>query len=340
MNRSVVFVIGFLTFYLLLQVGTALAGEVRLKNGDRLTGNILKLEEGKLTLQTDYAGGIQLDWSEVSCLSTDRVHAFLLPDRTRYRGIAECPEAGVLQIRQEGADQTRRVPISALQSVNPAPSVRYKGSLTAGGSVASGNTESRSLYGNGSLGVRSEKHRLTLSGRSNYAENDDTLTARNANAFGKYDYFFTRKLFGYGQTLLEEDRLQDLNLRATFGAGLGFQFFDTDRLALYAEAGPSYVNENYENTENRGYASGRWSVRFDWQILPERVKFFHLHELYVSLEDTEDFYIRSEQGFRLPLIDKFFFNLQMDYDYKNKPAADKKNADLRYLLGLGYEFSN
>jgi putative salt-induced outer membrane protein YdiY len=246
----------------------------------------------------------------------------------------------VLQVREEGSDRTSRVPLSALQGVNPPPSVRYKGNLTAGGSVATGNTESRSLFGAGNLEMRSEKHRLTLSGRSNYAESDDTLTARNANAFGKYDYFFTQRLFAYGQTLLEEDRLQDLNLRATFGAGLGYQFFDTNRLALYAEAGPSYVSENYENSENRRYVSGRWSVRFDWQIVPDRVKFFHFHEAYVSVEDTEDFYIRSEQGFRLPLIDKFFFNIQMDYDYKNKPAAGKKNTDLRYLLGLGYAFSN
>jgi hypothetical protein len=36
--------------------GTALADKVVLDNGDTLTGTVVKLEGGKLTLKTEYAG--------------------------------------------------------------------------------------------------------------------------------------------------------------------------------------------------------------------------------------------------------------------------------------------
>ncbi len=340
MNRFRIEAAALAALVVLLVAAPVLAAEVRLTNGDRLTGRLVKLDGEKLTLSTDYAGDIPVDRSRLSCISSDRDQTFRLSDNTVVRGRVDCLKDGTIRIRESATGRARRLALAELQAVNPPPTLRYSGSLTAGGSAATGNTNSRSLYGSGRLKVRESKHRIILDASGQYAESDDTLTARNASGSAKYDYFLTEKLFAYGQTLLEQDRLQDLNLRATFGAGLGYQFFDTDRLGLYTEAGLSHVDENYENAENRSYASGRWSVSFDWQIVPDRIKFFHLHEGYVRADDTADFYIRSQQGLRFTLIDNFFCSIEADYDYKNKPAPGKKNADLKYLLGLGYEFSN
>jgi putative salt-induced outer membrane protein YdiY len=340
MNRFCTLLVGCIAACLFFFPAQGQGGEIVLKNGDRMTGRLVKLEEGKLTLATDYAGDIQVEWTQVSCFSTTREHEFGLSDSTVMRGKARCIGEGLIEIGQDDADGYRRLVLSDLAAVNPPPKLRYKGNLTAGGSASTGNTDSRALYGAGRLEVRSEKQRVTVSAKGNYAETDDTVTSRNASGSGKYDYFLSEKLFAYGQTLLEQDRLQDLNLRSTLGGGLGYQFFDTSRLGLYAEAGASYVKEDYEDAENRGYASGRWSVGLTWQILPDRVDFFHLHEGYVSIEDAEDFYFRSEQGLQLPLIGNFYCNIQVDYDYKNRPAPGKEKEDLRYMLGLGYSFSN
>lgn len=339
MNRFYTLLVGCIVACLLFSLTPVHSGEIVLKNGDRMTGRLVKLEEGKLTLATDYAGDIQVEWAKVSCFSTDREHEFGLSDSTVVRGKARCIGEGLIEIGQDDAEGYRRLALSDLAAVNPPPKVRYKGNLTAGGSASTGNTESRALYGAGRLEVRSEKKRVTVSAKGNYAESEDTLTASNASGSGKYDYFLTEKLFAYAQTLLEQDRLQDLDLRSTLGAGLGYQFFETSRFGLYAEAGASYVKEDYDDAENRDYAAGRWSVGFDWQIVPDHVDFFHLHEGYVSLEDTEDFYFRSEQGLRVALIGNFYCNIQVNYDYKNRPAPGKEEDDLRYLLGLGYSFS-
>jgi len=340
MNRFRTLLVGCIAACLFFFPAQGQGGEIVLKNGDRMTGRLVKLEEGKLTLATDYAGDIQVEWTQVSCFSTTREHEFRLSDSTVMRGKARCIGEGLIEIGQEDADGYRRLVLSDLAAVNPPPKLRYKGNLTAGGSASTGNTDSRALHGAGRIEVRSEKQRVTVSAKGNYAETDDSVTSRNASGSGKYDYFLSEKLFAYGQTLLEQDRLQDLNLRSTLGGGLGYQFFDTSRLGLYAEAGASYVKEDYEYAENRGYASGRWSVGLTWQILPDRVNFFHLHEGYVSIEDAEDFYFRSEQGLQLPLIGSFYCNIQVDYDYKNRPAPGKEKEDLRYMLGLGYSFSN
>jgi hypothetical protein len=40
--------------------GNSLADEVRLKNGDKLTGQVVRMEEEKLVLKTTYAGEIAI----------------------------------------------------------------------------------------------------------------------------------------------------------------------------------------------------------------------------------------------------------------------------------------
>jgi putative salt-induced outer membrane protein YdiY len=340
MKRIFQFIAAATAVWIALAPPAVSAGELRLKNGDRFTGRPVKLEEGKLTFETEFAGQVQVDWAQVACIATDQPNTFRFSDDTTTSGTAECDDKGMVKITAPDEGGVVRRPLSDLTALNPPPAVRYKGNISAGASASSGNTDARSYYGNGLLEVRSETHRVTLAAQTNYAESDGTVTANSASGSGKYDYFLTEKLFAYGQTLLEQDQLQDLDLRTTVGAGLGYQFFDTTRLGLYAEAGPSYVNEDYGGAGDRSFTSGRWSLRLDWQIIPDRVKFFHFQEGYVSVEDAQDYFFRSKQGFQLPLINNFFCNIQMDYDYNNKPAPGKESVDLRYLLGLGYAFSN
>ncbi len=66
-----------LTFSLSAQADTAW-----LKNGDRLTGHILLLDNGKLLLKTNYAGTITLDIKKVATLESDQpywLNSTLLP---------------------------------------------------------------------------------------------------------------------------------------------------------------------------------------------------------------------------------------------------------------------
>ena len=56
---------------ILLAATSARTDTVVLTNGDRLTGEIQKLADGKLSLKTGYAGDVHIDWKVVDQL-TDR----------------------------------------------------------------------------------------------------------------------------------------------------------------------------------------------------------------------------------------------------------------------------
>ena len=44
---------------------SAHADEVVLKNGDRITGTVVELADGTLSIETEYAGVVKIDWSQV-----------------------------------------------------------------------------------------------------------------------------------------------------------------------------------------------------------------------------------------------------------------------------------
>ena len=50
--------------------GVASADEVYLKNGDRYSGTIVKLTDGKLVLKTDTAGEVTLSQADIQSLSS------------------------------------------------------------------------------------------------------------------------------------------------------------------------------------------------------------------------------------------------------------------------------
>src|SRR5579884_1565268 len=59
------------TFLLALVSGLALlADQVTLKNGDRLTGTVVKMDGSKLTFKTEMAGDVSIDWKNVTELTS------------------------------------------------------------------------------------------------------------------------------------------------------------------------------------------------------------------------------------------------------------------------------
>lgn len=329
-------------FALSFLLPSAIADEVRLKNGDRLTGEILTMEKESLTLKTSYAGEMKISWQDVLCVSSDKELTLWLKNKEVLIGRAVCPGDGQVQIVGVRVGESAEIPLEELEAINPSPpppAIKYTGNVAGGGSLTDGNTDEAFASLSADFQARSKRHRFTLGGRYNYGETDDEITTRNALGRIKYDFFITKALYAYAQALFESDDFQDLNLRSAMGAGLGYQIFDTERTSLFFEAGVSYFNKDFETAEDESYASGRGSVGLNYAIVPERVNFFLLHEFYQSLEDSDEYYFLANQGLRFTLFRNFFASFEVIYSYDRQPAPGRKSADTQYVASLGYSFS-
>ena len=59
---------------------------VTLANGDRITGEIVRLERGRLEFKTDDAGTLYLEWDKLSRLVSTRLVEVLTTDGRRFLG--------------------------------------------------------------------------------------------------------------------------------------------------------------------------------------------------------------------------------------------------------------
>ncbi|MDY6974369.1 MAG: DUF481 domain-containing protein, partial [Thermodesulfobacteriota bacterium] len=222
----------------------SLADELQMKNGDRLTGAIVKMEDNILLFNTSYAGDIQIKWEDVEALKTDSPVQVVLEGEISARGILQTAETGKLQLTTDQLAAPLLFTPGQVGGINPPaePPVKFTGRVNAGLDIKKGNTESDAYTLDGKLEARTEKNRYTVGAEANREEESDEKTADNWLLYMSYDHFLTKKWFFYTSADFEEDEFKDLNLRSAVGAGLGYQFFESKQKNLALECGLSYVN--------------------------------------------------------------------------------------------------
>lgn len=313
----------------------AAADEIYLLNGDRLTGTIVKMEENLLTIQTDYGGEIKVDWKKVQRLTATSPIKILVPGESRdvlrdfvygTQGQREVTEAG----------QDTATPLSDITAINLEP-FRVAGTVSVGGNNTSGNSSTKAFNSAARLTLYAHRQRLLVEGKYNYGQANDQVTARNSLASLKHNYFISKQIFIETFGMLEKDTLQALQLRSTIGSGLGYQFYETPTTTLSLSAGIAHVNEHFTNSPNTQTPSGRWSLRWEHHLWPDRVKVFHRHEGFWDLDGGNAIRVNADQGLRVTVYKNLFINMEYDLRLNTQPAPGRQQVDQSYIFGVGYE---
>jgi putative salt-induced outer membrane protein YdiY len=318
------------------------ADEVILRNGDRLSGTVKTSRDGKLVLETAYAGTIEILLGEISRVRTDKPVKLVLDDETTLTGVlSPAVDDGGVVIAGE-----RTVSLTRIAAVNPpqAPRVKVSGQFNGGFSRDRGNTDEDSYHIDFENITRWVDSRLTMKGDGDLEKTNNDKTKQQADLSIKHDYFFgdddfifDKRWYLWSGADLEHDKFADLTLRTTAGLGPGYQIIDTERTSLSVEGGPVYVWENFNGSENQQYAAGRWHLDFRHQLFADwKLIAFHNHELRWSVEDSDDYIFNSKTGVRVPISEHVQASLQFNFDRDNAPAAGAKKNDYETIITGGY----
>ncbi len=319
-----------------LQCDNAKADEVLLNNGDRLSGKIIKMEGGSLTLETSYAGKLSIKWKEVKAIKTEQPIKVILSDESAFSGTVKPGESGLMEVKPKEVTSPVTFKIDQVKVINPGPEVKLSGNINLGAVTSKGNTDNQNIHADAKLVVRSKKSRFTVGGWYDRTEEKGEKTADSTIVYMNYNYFISKKWYFLLNAAGEKDEFKDLDLRTTGGVGVGYQFFESDLTNLSFETGINYVNEDFIVAEDNNFVAGRWNLNFDRFFFSKRLQFFHYHTGLISLEDTEDLTIWSQTGVRLPITDHFNSTLQVNLDWDKSPSPGRKKTDTTYIITLGY----
>lgn len=249
---------------LLLCALPARADRVTLKNGDRLTGTIVKSDEKTLLIKTDLAGDVNIQWDAVTgIVSSQTLHLALKDGQTIVGTVATSDgkfavatkEAGpvvaakdaVIEVRNDAEQKAYDDQIERLR--HPHLTDFWSGLLDTGLSLTRGNSQSLTFTLSGKAARVTDRDKISVYSTAIYTDsavNGVTSTTAHAIRGGiRGDLNVSDRLFIFGFTDFEYDQFQDLDLRNVLGGGLGYHVIDTKATIFDVFAGGSYNQTFY-----------------------------------------------------------------------------------------------
>lgn len=310
------------------------ADVIQLKNGDRVSGDIITMVDTVLTVDTDYADVIEIDWDDVKGLTSDKPlwvafhDGAVIPDDI---GVRNGDRLIVFRLEPDGPVQLHKI-----KSINPFE-LSYRGNLGLGGSLTSGNTDTESLNASGTLTVNKEWHRIILDGRANRGKAQGEVNAQNANLNTRWDYFLTERAYLPFINFLEYDKFQNLSLRSTSIIGFGYDLLDRRTNFLTVAAGPTAVYQNFSSEPSTVTAGFSWQTRWELEFLGGDLKFWHNHIGTRDIGRDDAVRLNANQGGSLKIYKDLSIRFEYNIRYNSQPVENRKTTDTTIIFGLSLE---
>lgn len=325
----------------LFTVLPARAAIVTLANGDRLSGEIVRLADNTLTFRSPIVGEIRIPWEQVQALESEQEATVQLRDGAILAAKLRMENDGRIQLDAGNDGASRSLARDQITALNPplaSPGIHYSGRLNVGGTFNRGNASSNQYSLIGELVVRRKDDRITLGAEFNEAHADGIETASNRWLSMQYDAFLQEKKFLFLNAKFTQDEPAALDLRTSLGAGYGYQFLDSDLAKLSAQLGLNYVHESYSGLQDESFPTLSVGMKYKRKLWNQKLEYFQNMEMDFNLDDTRDILARASFGLGLPVSKTISVNSQLNVDYDHQPAADKRGTDMALIFSVGYGF--
>lgn len=328
------------------------ADQVTLKNGDTITGAILKKDGGKLTIKSEFLGEVTMPWAAVAAIKSNEAVVVALsngkvlsgPVRsegndirvTTPGGVTSSPLAEVAAIRGETEQKKYE------RLVSPGWLDLWAGYFDLGLALARGNARISTLTSsfNAVRATRSDKTLLYYNQIYSTALVGGTsaATAQAIRGGVSYDHNLRPRLFLNGLNYYDYDKFQNLDLRFAAGGGLGFHAIKGERTLLDVLGGADYTRESFTNNLNRNSAEAYWGD--DWSYkLSGKTSVNQSYRMFNNLTRTGEYRINFDLGSSTTLKKWLSWQLTASDRFLSNPVLGRQRNDLLVTTGLRLSFS-
>jgi len=352
-KRASIFAANFilLVFSLPIFVSTVNAGVINdviiFKNGDRLTGEIKRMGQGSVYFKNARMyETIRLDWEKIERIITDRHFIISLSDNTRFTGSIEKDVTLVkgkegLKVKTD-TDSFRLEPdrIIELMPVEKSFFQQFHVDADLGFSLARAENQ-RSLTTSLEVERFSRKWNIsTTLDTSLNSRNDVDKISRNSLTFAS-QYFFSRNWFIPAIAQFQSSSEQSLDLRTSFGGGIGRYLKRTNRTVLFVTGGLVGTRERYDpiKTDQPKRSSleavggiGYTTFRFD------KTRFDTTFLVFPSISDPGHYRTDLRTNLRFNIVGDLYWTANFYANYDNRPPMGTSAGDYGLTTGIGWSF--
>jgi putative salt-induced outer membrane protein YdiY len=268
----------FLTLYRLVVLigfaslfgGAAWADQITLKNGDRLTGSLLKSDDKNLVLKSESAGTVTIPWDGVVAISAPGpLYVGLKDGQTIVGSVATVDDKFALTTQSAGVVTAAKESIQFIRSKdeqtayeteidryrNPRLVDLWTGTLDLGYAASKGNATTQSFTLSANANRATSRDKIGVYYTSLFASNDvegKSITSANFKRGGiAYNLNVRKKMFVFGSVDLETDEFQSLDPRFVPAGGIGYHAIATEKTQFDLNLGAAANREFYSTGLNR-----------------------------------------------------------------------------------------
>ena len=342
-----------LRLLLLLPLTFALhADQVVLKNGDTITGSIVKKDGDKLTLKSEFLGEVSMPWTAVQSVRSDEPLTVELPNDERVVGKVTT-SGETLQVAT--ATAVRSAPLAQVGAVrNPAEQRTWErlqhpgflelwtGFFDLGLALARGNARADTLTTNfnATRATRKDKITLTFSQiRGTARVNNVTSEVASAIRGGwSYNRDVIPRVFLTVFNDYEHDHFQGLDLRFVAGGGIGFNAIKTPNTSLSMLGAADYSRENFIAGLHRNSAELNFGDDFTHKFSPT-TNLIQSFRMFPNLSNSGEYRINFDIGAVTTIKKWLGWHVTASDRYLSNPIFGRQRNDLLISTGLRVSFA-
>lgn len=238
------------------------ADSVLLTNGDHVTGAIVDSDGASLTIKTDYAGPVKIQWSSVKEVTSSKPIYVTTSAHGTVNGSVAVMDGNLIVHTAQGDVTVPLKQITIVRSadsqaayektLHPSLTRDWDGHVAFGLALARGNTDTTSINSGVQLDRKTLSDLIDLHGTTIYTKNSAStgggITASALLAGARYDRNLTSSLFAFVGADFAHDNLQGLDLQSIYGGGLGWHLIQRPNTTFDVLGGLNYTRESYSSS--------------------------------------------------------------------------------------------
>jgi len=339
---------------------------LHLRNGDRVTGEMLSMDSRYVTVTNSLLGRIvvpveQVDKMEKQAKPEAKPAAPTAPPPAASAATTNHPAVPTAAAPQaaspaQPAPAPKPGPTNAAAATKPAtpapvvaqpkpkPPKRWNLDAQIGLDLQYNQHDRQLYYGRAKWTYGKDRFRSTVDYIANYGETDGVLTANDMNGSVKLELDLTKKFYMFDAAGAGYNEIRKIDFSYDDSFGLGYKILNKSdfltkggSLVFNADLGGNYQQQFFSDGTDRDYFSLRLGEMTVWKI-NAKLSFDQKTEYYPRFTGFGDYRVRFEANLRYLLMPNLTLNLTSIDLYDTQPAPGVSQNDLLLRASLGIKF--
>lgn len=326
----------------------ASADTISLKNGDKITGKIVLVEDNTIHINTDYAGTLRIDSKNIEnfklkapvAVKENRFAKSFTSTEVIYEPTRKGVEDRII-VKSHGIPKSipfnKDLLIAKVNSATLKPQ-EFKHSGNIDVSAYFDNDSSKTtryrVKGNYKLEHGLWRHNM---GSQFYRKTDENKTKDYYyNLNYSLDRFITPRFFWQASSEFQHDWIEDIRDNFLIGTGPGIQVWNNARSSLSLATLLNYQKIEYKDHDSA--SNPQMSLKWDYQqyFYNQKIRFSSKGTVGRSFNDNVTLDLTLNATLAYKLTDSLSFNTGYQYEKIKAKRGDSSNRSL--YLGLGFNW--